>query len=289
VLTSFAPLYCFALNVAGEDAAVKPLLTSRGPHDYPYDPKDLMWLQKADLFLVNGLNLDDFATKLARNSGNRGLRLAKVGEAAVPKSDRPQLNVEHGDHVHSGDDPHVWVGLPEAQKMVDQIAAELSAIDPAHKANYERRAKEYKEKLEKIYQEGLKELSAFKPEEKRIVTTHDAFQYFARAMGVEIVGYIQPRAGHGIDSKDLKELVEKCKGKVVRVITTEPQFPSNDAQALLKEVSAKLTDQPKPVLAELDPLETANDADLNGGWFETKMAENIANLVKAFKQYAEQK
>src|SRR5262249_20993405 len=71
VVLSFPPLYSFAKNVAGDDAHVLCLLTTHGPHDYPYDPKDLIPLRTADLFLVNGLGLDeDFSEKLKNNCGN---------------------------------------------------------------------------------------------------------------------------------------------------------------------------------------------------------------------------
>jgi ABC-type Zn uptake system ZnuABC Zn-binding protein ZnuA len=287
VLVSFAPLYCFVRNVGGDDVAVKSLLSSRGPHDYPYDPHDLLPLKKADLFLINGLSLDDgFAEKLANNSGNGKLKLVKLGDVAIPKDQRLELNVKHGSHYHQGDDPHVWLGLPEAIAMVQHIAAELKALDPEHAAAYDRRAGEYVEKLRQLHDDGRQALPG-KPEDKRIVTTHDAFQYFARSFDVEIVGYIQSRAGHGIDPADFQKLVKECQDKVVRVITTEPQFPPRDAETLREQVASKLKDQPPPQLAELDPLETATEQDLQDpGWYERKMRENVQMLKAAFEKFA---
>ena len=82
VLTSFPPLYCFTANVAGEHAAVKCVLTSTGPHDYSATHVDSLKVARADLFVVNGLELDDFALELITLSGNRKRGLIfKVGEA----------------------------------------------------------------------------------------------------------------------------------------------------------------------------------------------------------------
>src|SRR3974390_1375524 len=58
VLVSFPPLYCFAKNVAGDHAKVLSLLTTVGPHDYPPSASDALKVRKADLFLINGLELD---------------------------------------------------------------------------------------------------------------------------------------------------------------------------------------------------------------------------------------
>src|SRR5262249_466841 len=77
--------------------------------------------------------------------------------------------------------------------------------------------------------------------------------------------------------------VEECKGKVVRVICTEPQFQQNDAETLLRDVTSKLAGQPAPHLAELDPLETADPAALDEGWHGARMRPNIASLAKASK------
>ncbi len=289
VLASFPPLYCFAMNVGGDDVSAKTLLTTLGPHDYPYDSKDLMPLKRANLFLVNGLGLDEgFGGKLVKNADNPRLKMVQLGDVAIPKEERLQLNVRHGNHTHEGDDPHVWLGIPEAIKMVERIAQEFRAIDPSHGADYDRRAKEYVEKLRKLQEDGRAALPG-KPEERKIVTTHDAFQYFARTFDVKIVSFIQPRAGQGMNPGDLETLVRQCRDEGVRVITTEPQFPKRDAETLLGEVKNKLGDRPAPHLAELDPLETANPKDLDAGWYERKMRQNLDNLSTAFRQYGAEK
>src|SRR4051794_36636309 len=65
VVTSFAPIHCFALNVAGDDAAVQCVMSSEGPHGYEPSAPDRVKLEKANLFLINGLNLDtDIADKM---------------------------------------------------------------------------------------------------------------------------------------------------------------------------------------------------------------------------------
>src|SRR4051812_31357677 len=70
VLVSFPPLYCFTKSVAGDDCAVLSLLTTAGPHDHKADQADALAVNKADLFLINGLGLDDFVPKVVNSSKN---------------------------------------------------------------------------------------------------------------------------------------------------------------------------------------------------------------------------
>jgi ABC-type Zn uptake system ZnuABC Zn-binding protein ZnuA len=293
VVVSFPPLYSFTKNVAGDDAQVLCLLTTHGPHDYPYDPKDLVPLRMAELFLVNGLGLDeDFSEKLKNNCGNSKLKMVELAEEGIQQVEPSRLRKpeegekgghDDGHHHHGEYDPHVWLGVPEAILLVKQIGKELSEIDPAHQAGYEQRAADYVKKLEQLQADGKKALAGPK-EERRLVTTHDALGYFARCFDLEIVGYIQPRAGAGIDSRDLAKLVDLCKQQKVHVICTEPQFSDADAKTLREALRQGLQGKPEPKLVEVDPLETVSTGDtLDAGWYERKMRENIDRLAEAFR------
>src|SRR5206468_1350934 len=119
VLASFAPLYCMARAVAGDDAYVLCFVSTQGPHDFIDSPKDMLKLYRADLILTNGLGLDDqFMDKLAHGA-RKAESVVKVGEA-VPEAEllHPQEEHNHahaGHHHHHGEhDPHVWLGPPEA-------------------------------------------------------------------------------------------------------------------------------------------------------------------------------
>src|SRR5437773_263422 len=129
VLVSFAPLYSFATNVAGEKASVLCLCKNIGPHSYEYNIRDTALLKEADLFLANGLSLDDgFCDKMNKNSGNPKLRYAKVAENLDKKLVKSMEEQNHGDHRHAGGhDPHVWLGIPQAVAMVEAIAKDLAA------------------------------------------------------------------------------------------------------------------------------------------------------------------
>jgi ABC-type Zn uptake system ZnuABC Zn-binding protein ZnuA len=284
VMTTFPPLYCFAVNVAGDEAAVKSLLTTLGPHDYTATHGDVKKLLGADLFLVNGLSLDEtFAKALLKSSGNTKARYAEVGAAVADPAKMAPHEHHHGPgqhHHHHGEfDPHVWLGIPEAVQMVRRIRDELTAVDPANAARYEQNAAAYVARLEKLREDGK---AAFKDKKnRRLITFHESLAYFARSFGLEIVDSIQARPGEEPSPAKLAKLVEACRSRPVGAITLEPQYPDNTAaRALQNELKAKgIGDVPSVVV---DPLETVgHEADLRPDWYETMMRKNIDTLAKA--------
>jgi zinc transport system substrate-binding protein len=290
VLTSFPPIYCFTANVAGEQAAVKCLLTGTGPHDYSASAMDSLKVAGADLFVVNGLELDEFVTKLVSRSGNRRSDLVfRVGEEIehdllihLEEHERKHVHEDGGECVHGEHDPHVWLGPDEAIAMVKQIGKRLGVADPPNQKLYDDRAEAYVKKLNELKDYGLAQFESAK--NRRIVTTHDSLRYFARAYGLESVGSIQPRAGTEADSGQLAKLADFCREKQVRAIIIEPQYSKGAAESLQKHLKSRHNYDLQ--LVEFDPLETAH-ADRTGNpdpdLYLRVMRQNIDNLAKALK------
>jgi ABC-type Zn uptake system ZnuABC Zn-binding protein ZnuA len=293
VLTSFSPIYCFAKNVAGEDVGVLCLTITKGPHEFK-DPiaGDILKVRKSDLFLINGLGLDEVvAKKLKNNSGSTRLEIVEVGEVI---SDDKRLHLgEHGhhhghDHAKEGkghgapEDPHVWLGIPEAKQVVDKICTELQRIDPKRKDQYAANAKAYKARLDDLLKYGKEQLGN---KHHHVITMHDSMGYFAKSFDLEVVDSIQVEPGEDPSAKKLAELIDKGSKEKVRVVCHEPQYPADVAKTLLAGLKSKNPDL-EPALAQFDPLETAeNPRELyeNPRWYEERMKANIDNLAKALK------
>lgn len=284
VLVTIPPLYCFAKNVGGDDAAVLCLLGSHGPHDYEPKAGDALKAKKADVFFAIGLGLDEFTGKIVNNSGNKKVKVVEVGElAGAIKEDHEHGKEEKGkeekghDHHHHGDyDPHVWLGIPESIKMVNAIRDSLQEIDPKNKEGYAKRAAAYVKELQKLQADGLAQLKNKK--NKKLIATHESLRYFGKSFGLEILGSIQPRPGIEADATKMRDLVKLMKEKEVRVIATEPQYPHKLAEILKANLEKKKL---AVKLVEIDPLETAPAEALDAGYYLKKMRENITNLAKA--------
>src|SRR5207248_10497082 len=91
---------------------------------------------------------------------------------------------DHADHEH-GMDPHVWLSPDHAVYLVEGIRDELKGADPAHAADYDRRAAEYVAKLKKLKEDGVALLKDKK--DRKLVTFHDSMAYFAKSFDLNIV------------------------------------------------------------------------------------------------------
>ncbi|MCX7699329.1 MAG: zinc ABC transporter substrate-binding protein [Gemmataceae bacterium] len=289
VVTSFVPLYCFAKNVAGPDAQVLCVMGDTGPHHFDPGPHHAVAIRRADVFVINGLGLDNsIARKLIRSSRNRDVKLVEAA-ANIPTSQLREggctCGHEHGDehaqhdpsHVHY--DPHVWLGIPEAILMVQAIRDALISVDPEHRSGYESRAAAYVERLQRLADEGRALLQG--KSDRKLLTFHDSLFYFARTFELEVVDSIEATPGQEPDSQKLKEIIQTSKSKGVRVIAVEPQYSSDtSARVILKALRNEGIDAEFVVV---DTLETARPDELNESYYEDRMRQNLQNLAKKLK------
>jgi zinc transport system substrate-binding protein len=290
IVVTLPAYYSFARSVAGEDAGVVCLCTHTGPHEYPYNPQDSMLLKRADLFLANGLALEPFADRLAETTSNRHLSYVKLAES-LPANllqepgpegasccDPDDKDAGHGNHEHAtGRDPHVWLGVPQAIEIVAQIRDQLKEKDPTHADAYGRRAAEYTARLHQLQVDGK---AMLKGKKNDLVAFHDALGYFATSFGLDVAGVLEMQPGVEPSATQMAQLVGLCKKKQVSVIVVEPQYPQHSVAKTLLDRLRQRDGVPNAAFVVVDPLETADPSDLDAGWYERKMRENLANLAE---------
>jgi ABC-type Zn uptake system ZnuABC Zn-binding protein ZnuA len=211
----------------------------------------------------------------------------ELGEA-LPKDKllKMDLGLAHAGHGHGEFDPHVWLGIPQAIVMVEQIREKLSEKDPVHKDGYAKRAGEYIDKLKKIQEDGKKALGEKK--DPNIISFHESLGYFAAMLNdkdrqrLNVVASIEPVAGTEPDPKRIENLVKLCKSKDTRLIAVEPQYPQNTAAATLRQAlfDKEIKDA---AFVVVDPIETVEPDKVDADYYEKKMRENIDNLAKSMK------
>jgi zinc transport system substrate-binding protein len=291
VLVSFAPIHSFAVNVAGNDAEVKCLLTTTGPHTHgDATPRQIDLARGCDVFIINGLGLEDeadgIATKLQKVAANPKWNVLDLG-SKIPKDDLMEGECHHdkakeGEEHDHGIDPHVWLSTKHAKVMVAAIRDELKRLDPAHAAGYDERAAAYLKKLDKLERDG-KSMLANKGE-KTILSFHESLNYFGSCYGLRIADSIEVNPGKEPTEEKLKQIIKKCQNRKVRVIAVEPQFSKHtSAQVVLNALRGSKENPIDAVFAEVDPLETCDEAELKPELYENKMRENLENLARALR------
>ena len=214
VVATTMQLQDFAREVGGERVKVVGILgPDSEPHEYEPTPSDADAVSRAKLVVQNGAGLDEWLGDLLANAGSEARRVdASEGIELLPTEEEGFPG-----------DPHVWHDPKRAQEMVDNVAAGLSSADPRGRVAYERNAARYKRELDAM---ATRIRSAFEPiphERRNLVTSHDAFGYFARAYDVQVVGSVLPTLTTDLEpsGRQIGELVTEIRAREVGTIFTE--------------------------------------------------------------------
>jgi ABC-type Zn uptake system ZnuABC Zn-binding protein ZnuA len=244
VLTSFLPMYLFTKNVVGDAPGVQVdmmLPASLGcPHDYALTPADMKKIAAADLFVVNGLGMEEFIGAPVRKA-NPKVKVIESGAAVVP------IRAAAGDaHGHGDVNPHSWVSPRNAILQVRAIEKALAAASPGNAALFRTNADGYVKRLETLASEFDAASGRFR--NRSIVTFHNVFDYLARDLGLTVVGEIESVPGQEPSAGEVRKLIAVIRQRRAAAVFGEPQYSGKLAAMIAHEAGV-------PVRA-LDPVAT---------------------------------
>lgn len=235
VVATTVQIAALTKEVAASQVDLKGLVpTGVDPHEFEPRASDLVTLEGAALILRHGIGLDDWLDKTLK----AGRRATVV---TVTTGVRLQKGEADGKPV---DDPHVWHDPTNAKRMVDNIAAALGRVDPAHKATYLAQATAYKKRLDDARGQVQAIINEIPPAHRKLVTNHDALGYFAKAFGLKIVGAVIPSISTQAEpaAGDVAKLLETIKRERVRAIFAESSVNPKLAATLAREADVKMVD-----------------------------------------------
>ena len=263
IVTSFYPMYVATLNITqGVDGVTVTNMTKPQTgclHDYQLMTEDMKTLEKADAFVINGAGMESFLDKVVEQQKNLKIIDASKGIELLKDGDE--------------ENPHVWLSVTDAILQVKNIAEQLKAADPKHADAYEKNTAAYIKKLEALKAEMHAELDTVP--NKDIVTFHEAFPYFAKEFGLNIISVVEREPGTEPTPAELQATIEQVKKLPVKVLFTEPQYSPSAAETIARETGAKIY--------TLDPIVTgeANDQAINA-YIDT-MKKNMETLKTALQ------
>lgn len=215
-------------GVGGEHVQVTQICGSGvDPHSFSPSSEDVKLISKADIVFYNGLMLEG---KMAQVLGTVGRRKPVIAVAEELDSSVLLKPDEFEGHF----DPHVWMDVSAWRNCVGVIAARLAKFDPPNADVYQANAEILQTKLDSLHQYAIDVLSSI-PEERRIlITSHDAFNYFGRAYGLQVMGVqgISTESEAGIQR--INELVDLLVEKKVQAVFTETSVDPSMIQALIE-------------------------------------------------------
>jgi len=180
-------------RVGGELIDLHTLLpVDADPHSYSPAPKDVALIESASLVFINGFYLEESLVDLI--SANARGKVVSVSDGVqtllLGEWDHDEDEVPDSGDSHAGVDPHVWLNPVNVQVWAQNIARELSTIDPEHASVYQQNAESYLTELESLNNWMIEQVEQI-PEERRVlVTDHDSLGYFAEVYGFRIIGVV---------------------------------------------------------------------------------------------------
>jgi manganese/iron transport system substrate-binding protein len=253
-------------HVGGPDVTVHSLVPKGGEvHTFDPTPRGFEAVARAQLLVANGLGLDDWLIDVASDTG--------TAAPVVKLADGVPADRLLGD-ADGSPNPHLWLDVALARVYVAHIADALANADPPHAAAFRERAHAYDQRLATLDAAIREQLATVPAADRKVISFHDAFPYFAHAYGLEIVGTIVDAPGQDPSAGEVSKLVDAVESGGVAAVIAEAQFNADLVRTLADETGARVvTDLYDDTLG--DPPVDSYEAMLT--WDAGRLTEALAD------------
>ncbi len=258
-VTTLGILADWARQVGGDRVDVTSLLSgNESPHTYEIKPADVKAIADARILFRVGLGLEDWLDAAVENSGNKQLLVVDAADGAT--------DIISGDAEDKYGNPHIWLNPEYAKAGIDNLVKALVKLDPQGESSYRRRETAYFKRLDSLSRAIEAEVATLS--DRRFISFHNAWPYFCRRFGLQVVATVEPIPGQEPSAKELAGLVDLIRREHIKVITTEPQLSSVLPDMLARETGVKVV--------SLNPLES-------GGGYIAALGASAEALVDALR------
>ena len=232
VVATTTQLADFARVIGGERVAVTGILKANvDAHDFEPSPADVDAIARARVLLENGVGLEKWLDDTIRASGFDGQRVDTSAGVTLLAGEGAEAGAK---------DPHIWQSAANAKLMVATIERALAATDPDGAATYKANLERYSAELDRLDADISRQVGTLTT--RKLVTNHDAFNYYAKRYGLEIVGAIIPSfdTSAELSAKEINQLVARIKATGTTAVFSEASLPPQTAQTVAAEAGVKV-------------------------------------------------
>lgn len=222
-------------------------------HTFQPSPSDARAISESEVVFQNGLGLEEWMGDLIESAGGENQTVVVLSEGLEPLGDDEHAEdpaaeeesglEEHGAgeaHEHAEGNPHLWLDVHNAEHYVEGIRDALAEADPEGSEEYGANAEEYLAELEELDAYIEEQVRSIPEENRKLVTFHDAFPYFAEAYGFELVDVIIRNPEAEPSGREAAQLVTKIEEEQVPAVFTEPQFNRGLAETIAAEADVEV-------------------------------------------------
>jgi zinc/manganese transport system substrate-binding protein len=258
VVATFSIIGDFAKQVGGDRIELTTLIGPHGDaHVYEPKPADVIAISSADIVLVNGLQFEGFLQRLVKmgnsktpvvelSKGSRLLRNTKKGHDHDNRKSHDSSHDHHhkGHHHHGKYDPHAWQSVRNAMVYVNNVADAFCVADPAGCTTYRANTRSYLRKLRALDEEVRAIVTGIPESKKTVITSHDAFGYFAYEYGIRFLAPLAVSTESEASAADIATLIRQIrKTKAAAIFVeniTNPRLVEQIASETGLQVSGEL-------------------------------------------------
>ena len=242
VVTTVAPITSIVENVAGDSVKITGIIPEGiNSHTFEPIPSDSKLLAAADLIILNGLELETPTLRLAQANLKKAASIFSLGDKTIQQSDYIYDFSFPKEHGHPN--PHLWLNPEYAMRFATLVRDELTRLDAKNKHTYEDNTARFLKQLEALDQ-AIKDASATIPSNnRRLLTYHDSWPYFARRYGFQVIGAVQPSDFAEPSPKEVIRLIEQIRKEKVPAVFGSEVFPSPVLEQIAKEAKSRYIDK----------------------------------------------
>ncbi|SEM84452.1 zinc/manganese transport system substrate-binding protein/manganese/iron transport system substrate-binding protein [Nitrosospira multiformis] len=242
IVTTVAPITNIVRNVSGDYANVTGIVPDgTDSHTFEPVPADARLLETADIIIANGLDLELPTLKLAEKITKGRIRILELGNRILRKEDWQYDFSFPRERGHPN--PHLWPNIALAMHYVEVVQDELIALDPVHKEGYMANASMYLSKLRKLDKATFDCVKTIPEKNRKLVTYHDSFAYFAPRYGMKIIAAVQPSDFSEPGPREVIRIIKQIRNENVPAIFGSEVFPSKIMEQIARETGVKFIDQ----------------------------------------------
>ena len=240
-VTTVSPITNIVQNVGGTRVEVTGIVPEgTNSHTFEPVPSDAGAMADANVVFLNGLHLEEPTLALAEANVGDGVQIVPLGELTISPNEYIfdfSFPREQGDP-----NPHLWTNPPYAKRYAEIVKDTLSELDPGNAGYYEKNYVEFADRLDELDEVVRKVTETVPPENRKLLTYHDSFPYFAREYGWTVIGAIQPSDFAEPTAQDVARLIDQVREERVPAIFGSEVFPSPVLQQIAAETGAEYID-----------------------------------------------
>jgi ABC-type Zn uptake system ZnuABC Zn-binding protein ZnuA len=274
IATTVAPITSIVANIAGGTNTVILGIVPEGTNSHTFEPKpsDAKTLETADIVFINGLVLEEPTKDLALANLKNGAIICELGTEILPESD---YIYDFSFPKEGGKpNPHLWTNPPMAKQYAQVVHDVLVRRDPANAATYESNLAAFVAKVDALDAAMVTATATVPESQRKLLTYHDAYAYFAVHYGYTVIGAIQPSSFDEPTPKEIANLITQVRESGVKAVFGSEVFPSPIMEQIGAETGVRYVD----VLRDDDLIGEPGDAEHS--WLGL-MRFNYVTMVEA--------